>query len=181
MDVEVHWAGGFVSRHELTRPVARYEQLRDYERLRARIAELREARVSSRAIAERLNTEGWPRPSGRGRFTSGSVRNFFRTRGLACRRPRAEASQQNLGPHEWWCADLAHRAGVPARSIHTWIKRGYVNARQLDGHLGRWIVWADDEELGRLRRLHERRRGWSSEPPPTDLATPKAKTTTRES
>ena len=40
VDVTIHWAGGFVSRHEVRRPVRRVEQLRDYPALMARVAEL---------------------------------------------------------------------------------------------------------------------------------------------
>ena len=42
-DVRIHWAGGFVSQHEILRPVRRYDQLRDWDRLMGRIAELRAA------------------------------------------------------------------------------------------------------------------------------------------
>ena len=37
VDVELRWAGGFVSRHSLTRPVQTYEQLSNYDELVARI------------------------------------------------------------------------------------------------------------------------------------------------
>ena len=37
VDVELRWAGGFVSRHTLNRPVQTYEQLANYEDLVARI------------------------------------------------------------------------------------------------------------------------------------------------
>ena len=37
VDVTIHWAGGFVSRHEVRRPVRRVEQLRDYPALLARV------------------------------------------------------------------------------------------------------------------------------------------------
>ena len=58
-DVAVHWAGGCVSRHELLRPVARYEQMRDYEQLARRIRELRDQGLTSAQVASRLNAEGW--------------------------------------------------------------------------------------------------------------------------
>jgi hypothetical protein len=40
VDVAIHWAGGFVSRHEVRRPVRRVEQLRDYPALMARVGAL---------------------------------------------------------------------------------------------------------------------------------------------
>ena len=49
VDVTIHWAGGFPSDHELVRPVQRYQQMADYERLLNRIDELRtEGRTSGR-------------------------------------------------------------------------------------------------------------------------------------
>lgn len=40
VEVSLNWSGGFTSHHELVRPVRRYEQTADYERLKARIEEL---------------------------------------------------------------------------------------------------------------------------------------------
>jgi hypothetical protein len=60
VDVAIHWAGGFVSRHELRRPVRRLEQLRDFPALMARVLELHAAGESSDQIAEQLNFEGAP-------------------------------------------------------------------------------------------------------------------------
>ena len=51
----IHWAGGATSRHEVIRPVARYEQLRDYGRLVARVAALVNSR-SQDIGARRLHT-----------------------------------------------------------------------------------------------------------------------------
>jgi hypothetical protein len=41
VDVTIHWAGGYESQHEQTRPIARYDQLTDYRQLMARSCELR--------------------------------------------------------------------------------------------------------------------------------------------
>src|SRR5262249_57329913 len=62
VEVAIRWAGGFVSRHSLARAVQSYEQLADYPRLRARIAELRAAGKSMAAVAESLNQEGFRPP-----------------------------------------------------------------------------------------------------------------------
>jgi hypothetical protein len=63
--VALHWVGGAVRSHPLTRPVRRYEQLADYTRLRDRIAELRGAGESMAAVAECLNREGFRPPNAR--------------------------------------------------------------------------------------------------------------------
>ena len=62
--VAIHWAGGFVSRHEVRRPVSRVEQLRDYAELMRRVAELHGAGRTLRQIVEALNREGFHPPSG---------------------------------------------------------------------------------------------------------------------
>ena len=62
VDVTIHWAGGFSSGHELVRPVQRYQQMADYERLLNRIDELREAGQTLAEVAEQLNREGFHPP-----------------------------------------------------------------------------------------------------------------------
>src|SRR3954454_22689511 len=63
-DVTIHWAGGFVSRHEVRRPVRRVEQLRDYAALVARVAELHGSGKTSGEVPEALTREGF-RPAKR--------------------------------------------------------------------------------------------------------------------
>ena len=63
MDLTIHWAGGFTSEHHLIRPVARYDQLDNYDQLMARILELRNQNKTSPQIAEHLNREGYRPPN----------------------------------------------------------------------------------------------------------------------
>jgi len=76
---------------------------------------------------------------------------------------------------EWWFGALACQLDMPPATLYSWLRRGWVHARQLPGACGRWIVWADDGELGRLRRLRARSRSWSEDPPPKDLTMPKTR------
>jgi DNA invertase Pin-like site-specific DNA recombinase len=169
-DVGVHWAGGFVSHHELTRPVARYEQLRDYPRLNRRIVELRGQKLTSKRIAEQLNAEGWHPPKRRATFNAGMVRSISSRRHRATARP----VPYELKPGEWWFADLAHRLQLPHPTLYSWMRRGWVNARRLDlGPQGRWLLWADEDELDRLRRLRDCPRSWHSQRHAADLTRPK--------
>jgi DNA invertase Pin-like site-specific DNA recombinase len=168
-DVEVAWAGGFVSRHQLIRPVARYEQMRDYPALSRRILELRGARRTSGQIAAALNAEGWRPPKRRESFTAGMVRDILCRRGEATTRP----SGHPLGEGEWWSNDLARELGLPHPTLYSWMRRGWVHARQLPGAGGRWVLWADAEELDRLRRLRACPRSWHCRPADPDLTRPK--------
>jgi hypothetical protein len=84
IDVAVHWAGGFVSRHEVIRSLARYEQLSFYDRLIARVVELRDAGEATGAIADALGREGFHPPQRGARFTGGSIRQLLSRLGLSC-------------------------------------------------------------------------------------------------
>jgi hypothetical protein len=168
-DVAVHWAGGFVSHHQLVRPVARYEQLRDYDRLAQRITELRQSKHTSAQIAVMLNAENWRPPKRRATFNAGMVRSIFYRRNRAAARP----PPYDLKPGEWWFGDLAHALQLPHPTLYSWMRRGWVNARQLVISQGRWILWADDEELDRLRRLRACPKSWHNQPQAADLTQPK--------
>jgi len=72
VEATLHWTGGFISQHSLIRPVRRYEQTADYERLVSRIKELYEQGKSYAEIAEHLNSEDSVRPSRSSSFKSQS-------------------------------------------------------------------------------------------------------------
>ena len=57
VDVELRWAGGFISHHMMTRPVQTYEQLSNYNELVQRIDGLRSERKTLSEIAATLNAE----------------------------------------------------------------------------------------------------------------------------
>ena len=62
VDVELHWAGGLVESHILSRPVRRYDLQADYPRLVARLRAWCGEGLSAAEIAERLNEEGFRPP-----------------------------------------------------------------------------------------------------------------------
>jgi DNA invertase Pin-like site-specific DNA recombinase len=173
-DVVVHWSGGFVSRHEVRRPVRRLEQLRDYPMLMDRVLELHRAGRTSGEIADRLNAEGFRPAKRRETFNNSMVRQMISRQFRSGPRPRALSEADPREDHEWWLTDLARELGMPVPTVHSWIRRGWITARKLTGAGGRWLLWADDQELDRLRRLRSSPRGWSDQPYPPELTTPKA-------
>jgi DNA invertase Pin-like site-specific DNA recombinase len=176
VDVTVHWAGGYTSRHEMHRPVARYDQTTDYQRLLARISELRTEGRPTRAIAECLNREGWRPPKRRATFTAGMVHQLAGRLQQPSLRPRRDGAAGLLREHEWWFDDLARTLGMPQPTLYSWIRRGWVHARQLPGGAqGRWVLWADAEECERLRRLRTCPRSWEDRPSREELTVPKAR------
>ena len=180
VDVELRWAGGFVSRHALLRPVQTYRQLANYHELVARIDALRAAGKTLSEIAATLNAEGFRPPKRSPRFTSGVLGSFLRERGVRTGSlPRSVTDEHHLRANEWWLADLAAELSMPIATLHRWQRVGWVSSRKVPAAGGRWAINADADELHRLRRLRNAPRGWP-QPYPTELITPKLKSVETE-
>jgi len=172
VDVELRWAGGFVSRHTLYRPVQTYSQLSNYDELVARIDRLRAQRKTLSEIAGTLNAEGFHPPKRSPRFTQEILSRFLRERAArAGRLPRSVSDEQHLRANEWWLADLAAKLSMPIATLYRWQRVGWIASRKVTVAGGRWAIYADADELLRLRRLRDSPRGWP-QPYPTELTTP---------
>lgn len=159
VDVELHWAGGPVESHSLSRPVRRYDLRSDYprmvERMRAWCAEGR----SAAEIADRLNEEGFRPPKRADRFNRGMVQRLLCRLGLTHRRPHGSRSDQE--DDEYRPGGLAQRLGIGRDTIRRWIRAGWVTSRRdTEGH---HLIWADSSELARLREIHALPRTWANE------------------
>jgi DNA invertase Pin-like site-specific DNA recombinase len=156
VDVTIHWLGGYESQHEIVRPVATYAQLRDFEPLMSRVVELRAAGHTAADIAEKLNAEGFYPPKRSGAFTTPVVHQLLKRRGLM---GNERAHDELVGKHEWWLTDLARELKMSHLKLRDWANRGWVHNRKTPVQ-GYWILWADPDEVKRLRRLlAESRRG----------------------
>ena len=153
-EVTIHWAGGYESQHEVVRPVRRYEQLRDLEPLLDRAQDLRASGQTINQIAEQLNREGFYTPTGRGRIKAPMVNQLLQRRGVIT---NERASNGLLGKHEWWLIDLADELQTTRSKLQEWALRGWVQGRKTPVQ-GCWILWADKDELRRLRALIEKSR-----------------------
>jgi DNA-binding transcriptional MerR regulator len=166
-EVTIVWQGGVTTHHQVARPVGRYEQLKDFRRLTERIKQLHQEGLHLAQIAERLNSEGFVPPRRRGAFTAGTIGSLVRDLGLV-----GELFRDDLvGPDEWWIPDLARKLGVIAQKVHYWVKQGWVHSRRTPSgkHL---IVWADNDEIRRLRQLAGRKNSWMAARHP-ELVIPK--------
>jgi hypothetical protein len=146
--VAIHWHGGFISQHEVVRPVKSYEQLRDFDQLMDRIAALRHEGHSAAQIANCLNQEGFVPPKRRGKFSPELVRQLLSRRGLANEKTYTE----QLGRHEWWLPKLAEAIPVSAGKLAGWARRGWLHSRKTPAQC-LWVHWADSQEIRRLRKL----------------------------
>jgi hypothetical protein len=175
VDVQIRWAGGLMTQHEIMRPVQCYEQLAEYGRLRKRIDELRESGLTLAAVAERLNQQGFRPPKRSQTFNKSIVGQLLWGRGSARRHAPAGAANSLLGEHEWLLSDLAGKLGMSAITLHRWVRVGWVHARKLATPRGHWAIWADGDELERMTRLRNCPRGWSEEPILAKLTKPKSR------
>lgn len=166
VDVTIHWQEGFTSQHELMRPVRSYRQLAAADQLSQRVSELRHAGNTAKQIAEQLNREGYSPPQRCSPFRKEQVWRLLKGCGLT-----KDLDSVQLAAHEWRLPTLARHLGVPLTKMRTWAHKGWVHARQTPTQ-GLWIVWADPEEIERLRRLTVRsQHGVCGHPP--EFTTPK--------
>jgi DNA invertase Pin-like site-specific DNA recombinase len=174
VDVTIRWAGGYESQHEIVRPVATYAQLSDFKRLLDRVAELRAAGHVAPEIAATLNAEGFHPPKAEGQFTTPIVYQLLKRRALI---GNERTHDELLGEHEWWLTDLARELKMSHLKLRDWANRGWLHARRTPVQ-HRWILWADQDEVRRLRRLlADSRRGVNAYS--SKLKTPKPRKTAR--
>ena len=167
----VTWAGGHQTHADLSRPVARIDQLSYYPALTERITALAGQGLGNAAIAGQLAAEGFRTPHQHERFHDGEIQHLIRRLGL---RPGLDhdhrTDQGSLGPGQWWLATLAREIGMPAATLFGWLKRGWITGRQDTRPPYRWIITADQAEVERLRALHQLPAGYHNRRRWTDTA-----------
>jgi Recombinase/Recombinase zinc beta ribbon domain len=173
--IEITWAGGHTTCGQAVRPVARLAQLSCYPQLLQRVRQLAEQGHRATAIANRLHAEGFRPAKGRQRIGVSAITQLLHQLGY----PRAYTRDritpppgEEPGPHEWWLDDLAAELAMPPITLHSWIRRGWVHARQESRRPYRWIIHADAHQLAELHQRRTRPPGWytrrrwaDSEPP----------------
>lgn len=166
-DVTIVWKGGLTTEHQVARPVGSYQQLKDYQRLTERIRELHRQGLQRGPIAAQLNAEGFVPPHRRGGFSELGVGALMRELGLVGEYFCDDLLQRN----EWRIPDLARELRVIQQKIHYWIKQGWIHSRRTPSgkHL---IVWADKDEMHRLKRIAKMKSSWLRTRHP-DLIIPK--------
>ena len=160
-EIAVLWAGGHESRTTIRRPVARLNQLSEYEQIIGRMKDLRKQGYTASQIAENLNESGFKTPTQRGAFNERLIRAMAHRHGVADI-PRGRSRPP--GRHEWWLRDLAEELGMSVVTLYGWLRRGMLRARELDRRRagGKWVIFADKAELRRLRRLRKQQTTTSS-------------------
>jgi hypothetical protein len=176
--VTIGWAGGHTTHAQTIRPVARLDQLSSYPQLLQRVRQLAEQGHRAKAIANLLHAEGFHPAKGHQRIGISAITQLLHQLDY----PRAFTRDRIVpppgeepGPHEWWLDDLAAELAMPPITLHSWIRRGWVSARQESRRPHRWIIHADGRQLAELRQRRSRPPGWytrrrwtDSEPPAHD-------------
>lgn len=173
VDVQLRWAGGFISRHMFRRPVQKYEQLSYYGDLLSRTKSLLAENRTLGEIAKQLNDDGFRPPKRSEQFSAAIVSCFLRERGIRTGSlPKTVTDENHLYADEWWLADLAAKLAMPIATLHRWRRVGWLTSRKVAAAGNRWAIFADAEELSRLAQLRQTPRGWPN-PYPPNLTTPK--------
>lgn len=163
VEVAIHWAGGYQSRHDIQRRVASYRSLHDSARLLSRVVELKQQGLAHSDVARCLNTEGFRAPQG-GDFSPAMISFLW---GKAHRTGHVPKESQPLAPC-WRGHALAQHLGIPAATLNTWRRRGWLQAQRRGGW---WIYWANSTEVTRLKRLARHPRV-ALQRAPVELTTP---------
>ena len=165
LSVTVHWAGGYTSQHETRRTVATFDELEDSEALLKRTQQLYNSGCPRSELIQRLNDEGF-RPARKGQFTETSINALM----LVLRRKGMISDRPEVAKPFWRSKDLSNELGIKPSTLTGWRRRGWVQAKKLGR---RWIYWADDGDLRRLKKLAAHPPSGST-PAPKELTTPTA-------
>jgi DNA invertase Pin-like site-specific DNA recombinase len=174
--VSIRWAGGFESRHEIRRAVGKFEQLETADIIRARIVALKQQGWTHAAVAAQLNADHHRAASG-GSFTAPIISQLccqFRAAGLLSDDEALSRNEAERSSEYWRLGELAHYLGIKQATLSTWRRRGWVHADRIGQ---RWHLWADAEELARLRQLTQHQR-IGLQLTPLHLTTPKQRSQT---
>jgi len=106
-------------------------------------------RLHATEIARRLNAEGFRPPRKAKRYNIGIVLRLMVQLGIP-RRCRY-GTEDGLGPNEYRTASLARRLKTSRERVRLWQRNGWLITRRDEN--GHHIIWADADELRRLRTL----------------------------
>ena len=90
---------------------------------------------------------------------------------LGFHRREPHGSRVGLGRDEYRPGGLADRLGINRDTVRRWAKVKWVDVRRDEN--GHRVIWADADELERLRALHQLPRTWANKARLAELSKPK--------
>jgi DNA-binding transcriptional regulator YiaG len=164
--VECHWHGGARTSHQLTRPVARLDQLSSYKELLGRAGELHREGRSLIEIADILNREQWRPPKRRDTFNAPMIHRLLLKGGVRTPKYRRRKQQIQREPDEWTIPELARHLGVPESTLYNWVQHGRLRRRQIQmGTRHAVLVHADEAAIAALKAILATPIPWRRLPP----------------
>jgi hypothetical protein len=120
-----------------------------------------------------LNAAGFRPPKRTPRFTGAMVSRLLERLGLPGR--ARLGSRAGLAVDEWRPGELARHLDIARATVTKWRSKGWLHAhRDADGY---WVLWADADEVSRLRNLHALPRTWANKARFKKLIKPKRRPT----
>ncbi|MBM1175342.1 helix-turn-helix domain-containing protein, partial [Microvirga arabica] len=150
-EIACHWAGGVVTRHEVIRPVRRFEQLANFDQLLARAVALRTTGETAEQIAARLNAEGY-RPAKRSAFNAPMIRRLLQRHGHGTTRPIWSGKVPRADDEEMTLQEVAEQLGAHRQTVYGWLRRGTLKGRLAQVGTQRiWLVKLADRPIARIQ------------------------------
>ncbi len=135
------------------RTVQRFEQLRQFDCLLAKIGELREQGGTAATIAEALNAAGW-RPPKRDTFNEPTVRRLLSRYRMSAGRPVWTNQLARQPGCEWTLQKASERLGIHPHTAYRWVCNGRLKARiATHGDQRIWLVQLAETELQQLKAI----------------------------
>jgi excisionase family DNA binding protein len=153
-EIECHWTGGVITRHDVIRPVRRFEQLADFDQLLARAVAMRVMGDTAEQIAARLTTEGF-RPPKRRTFNAPMVRRLLQRYGHGSTRPIWSGKVPREDAAELTLQEVADRLGAHRQTVYGWLRRGTLRGRL--ARVGAQQIWL--VTLADLPAVHTKQSG----------------------
>ena len=153
VDVKITWFGNVETQITVIRPVSRLKQLSYYSQMCERIKELAEKGLRARDIAEILNQEGFNPPRHHESFSRQSIQAIMKHLGLT-QKQEHNISKPTLLENQWYILDLAQKIGMPKVTLYNWVRCGWVKAHKHSQSPHYWVIWADSDEIKRLKDKH---------------------------
>jgi hypothetical protein len=147
LQMTIEWVGGGRTIGLTTRPMSHMAHLSDYPRLCERIRTRAHEGYHITQITAVLAPEGFRSPTHARPFRRQSVIELLRRLGV--HQPRRHR-RPPLQEHEWWLSELERAWGKAHSTLHQGRQRGGLQARW-HAHSKRWVAWADEAELQRLK------------------------------
>ena len=167
--VQLCWQGDMISATTIKRSVSCYAQQASYPQLVVRLKEMNQGPLNAAQIAQKLNEEGFAPPKRTKQFSGAMVRRLLSELRLTGS-PRY-GSDKGLSVDEYRPSGMAKKLGIGRDRVRHWMRAGWVNVRK--DEKGHAILWADEDELTRLRALSELPRTWPNKGRLAELKVPK--------